>query len=125
MARAHPGHIYKPGSKKAALPEASTTPVTPAMRKREDNHTYQFVAPAGGWGQTSGQIAGPTNQWKLLRGQYKESTLQLGATLSLVNMCSDSAQAQSGHQISSLTTQGPNTAQNRQRELLHMKGNGS
>ena len=39
-------------------------------------HASLIVAPAAGWGQTLGLIAGPAHQQNLLRGQQRENTLQ-------------------------------------------------
>jgi len=71
----------------AAPTEASTIPkgLFPQREEKINTHNSQTQAPAVGWKQTTGLTAGHTHQQKLLRGQHREGTLQIGATSSLAN----------------------------------------
>ena len=89
-AKVHPNWYHNYGIVQTALRGPSTTPKWLARWKEEDNHTHSslIAAPVVGWRNTSLLIPGPTHQWNLFRGQYKESSLHLPATIALANIWS-------------------------------------
>lgn len=71
--------------------------ITPALGRGKDNETYQLDCdPCSGLGEETWSDCKPRQPMKPLRGQYREITLQFGATLSLPNVWSDSTQGQGG-----------------------------
>lgn len=98
LLRAHPKWYHKAGGVQMGAPQTGASNTSKGLllweEKKRTIHINSTAAPAVGWELRSALTASPTHKQVLLKGQHRESTLQLGATASLSNVWFDSTQVQ-------------------------------